>query len=100
MLFGPVTVSTSSGMWVRPIDLDASRSSMTFGFTPAGDLVTIGMLLMSVSACACDANAIASTSAAPCNALFRNASLLASLLASFMAGFHGRVGAQVTVTAG
>src|ERR1700750_2935808 len=48
MLSGRVTVSTSSGMWVRAIEPDASISSMMFGFTSAAVVVTIGVDAMSV----------------------------------------------------
>src|SRR6476659_1947216 len=48
MLVTPATDSTSSGMCVRPIDPDASISSITFGFTSAAAVVTIGVLEMSV----------------------------------------------------
>ena len=50
MLLMPVTVSTSSGMWLQPIEPDASISSMMFGLTCTEGVPASGVLEMSVSA--------------------------------------------------
>ena len=54
MLRSPTTLSTSSGMWVHPMDTEVSISSMMFGFTCAWLVLVIGVVEISVCSSACD----------------------------------------------
>ena len=49
----PFTVSTSSGMWLQPIEPEVSINNMMFGFACAATVAEKGVLEMSVwAACA------------------------------------------------